>query len=193
MIQHAVEHRQHSMRAIKALTFFMFMMFAMTTDSVGIIIPRSLRLSAQHDRWRDLSVRHHGRNRPRGFFLGHLRTPSAESLRSLRASRICCRIVPVCSRKFVRLLLHSACCIRSRYWRVQTGALALIGDLSKSTKEHTALMNRVEGFFGVGSIIGLDSRSPISDRCLVERTLHSGWHNLCPAALDRVASPYRVR
>jgi fucose permease len=36
----------------------------------------------------------------------------------------------------------------------KTGALALIGDLSKSTTEHTSLMNTVEGFFGVGSIIG---------------------------------------
>jgi FHS family L-fucose permease-like MFS transporter len=36
----------------------------------------------------------------------------------------------------------------------KTGALALIGDLSKSTKEHTSMMNTVEGFFGVGSIIG---------------------------------------
>jgi fucose permease len=36
----------------------------------------------------------------------------------------------------------------------KTGALALIGDLSKSSKEHTSLMNTVEGFFGVGSIIG---------------------------------------
>jgi FHS family L-fucose permease-like MFS transporter len=36
----------------------------------------------------------------------------------------------------------------------KTGALALIGDLSKSTKEHTSLMNTVEGFFGIGSIIG---------------------------------------
>jgi fucose permease len=34
------------------------------------------------------------------------------------------------------------------------GALALIGDISKSTREHTSLMNTVEGFFGVGSIIG---------------------------------------
>ena len=36
----------------------------------------------------------------------------------------------------------------------KTGALALIGDISKSTAEHTAIMNTVEGFFGVGSIIG---------------------------------------
>src|SRR5213080_2814648 len=36
----------------------------------------------------------------------------------------------------------------------KTGALALIGDISKSTIEHTASMNTVEGFFAVGAIIG---------------------------------------
>lgn len=36
----------------------------------------------------------------------------------------------------------------------KTGALALIGDISTSTKSHTATMNMVEGFFGVGAIIG---------------------------------------
>lgn len=47
MIPTAV-HRQQSMTGIKALTFVMFMMFAMTTDSVGIIIPeivKTFRLS----------------------------------------------------------------------------------------------------------------------------------------------------
>ena len=36
----------------------------------------------------------------------------------------------------------------------KTAALALIGDIATSTKEHTSIMNTVEGFFGVGSIIG---------------------------------------
>ena len=34
---------QSSLRVIKALTFLMFMMFAMTTDSVGVIIPEIIR------------------------------------------------------------------------------------------------------------------------------------------------------
>ena len=36
----------------------------------------------------------------------------------------------------------------------KTGALALIGDISRSTAEHTSIMNTVEGFFGIGSIAG---------------------------------------
>ena len=34
---------RQNMAAIKALTFVMFMMFAMTTDSVGIIIPEIIK------------------------------------------------------------------------------------------------------------------------------------------------------
>jgi fucose permease len=34
------------------------------------------------------------------------------------------------------------------------GALALIGDVSRSTREHTTFMNTVEGFFAVGAIVG---------------------------------------
>jgi fucose permease len=36
----------------------------------------------------------------------------------------------------------------------KTGALALIGDISTSTAEHTSIMNRAEGFFAVGAIVG---------------------------------------
>jgi fucose permease len=36
----------------------------------------------------------------------------------------------------------------------KTGALALIGDISRSTAEHTSIMNTAEGFFGVGAIVG---------------------------------------
>ena len=34
------------------------------------------------------------------------------------------------------------------------GALALIGDISGSTRQHTTFMNTVEGFFAVGAIVG---------------------------------------
>jgi fucose permease len=36
----------------------------------------------------------------------------------------------------------------------KTGALALVGDISSSSTEHTTTMNLVEGFFGVGAIVG---------------------------------------
>jgi fucose permease len=36
----------------------------------------------------------------------------------------------------------------------KAGALALIGDLSRSTTDHVRTMNLIEGFFGVGAIVG---------------------------------------
>ena len=51
---------------------------------------------------------------------------------------------------FIMLLVISGAAIGI----FKTGALALVGDISRSTTEHTATMNTVEGFFGVGAIIG---------------------------------------
>jgi fucose permease len=48
----------------------------------------------------------------------------------------------------------------------KTGALALIGDIVTSTAQHTSIMNTVEGFFGVGAIIG-----PL----VLTRLLAAGW------------------
>ena len=43
MIQHEAVTAKSNLAAIKALTFLMFMMFAMTTDSVGVIIPEIIK------------------------------------------------------------------------------------------------------------------------------------------------------
>ncbi len=60
----------------------------------------------------------------------------------------------------------------------KAGALALIGDISGSTREHAATMNTVEGFFGVGAIIG---------PAIVAQLLASGaewkWLDVIAAAL----------
>src|SRR5437016_10848920 len=42
MIEPAIE-RRHNLALIKTLTYVMFMMFAMTTDSVGLIIPEIIK------------------------------------------------------------------------------------------------------------------------------------------------------
>lgn len=156
MIGRAVEHRQQSMAAIKALTFVMFMMFAMTTDSVGLIIPeiiKTFRLSMtaagsfQYATMAGIALA--------GFFLGHLadtfgRKPTIVVGLTLFAIS---SYLFVAGNSFVYFsLLLGVSGIGIGVFK--TGALALIGDLSRSTKEHTSLMNIVEGFFGVGSIIG---------------------------------------
>ena len=43
MIQNTIEPVRSNLTLIKALTYLMFMMFAMTTDSVGIIIPEIIK------------------------------------------------------------------------------------------------------------------------------------------------------
>lgn len=148
--------RKHSMAAIKALTFGMFMVFAMTTDSVGLIIPviiKTFRLSMtaagtfQYASMAGIALA--------GFFLGHLADTFG------RKPTIIVGLILFAASSYLFAAGNSFV-----YFSVllgvsgigigvfKTGALALIGDLAQSTTEHTALMNMVEGFFGVGSIIG---------------------------------------
>ncbi|MGD0136343.1 MAG: MFS transporter [Bryobacteraceae bacterium] len=149
-------HRQQGMTGIKALTFVMFMVFAMTTDSVGIIIPeivKTFRLSLtaagtfQYASMAGIAIA--------GFFLGHLadtfgRKPTIVVGLTLFAIASYLFAAGNSFLYFSILLALSGIGIGV----FKTGALALIGDLAKSTAEHTSLMNMVEGFFGVGSIIG---------------------------------------
>src|SRR5450759_4500074 len=156
MIQHPAETAKSNLTAIKALTFLMFMMFAMTTDSVGVIIPEiikqfGLSMTAagafQYATMGGIALA--------GFFLGYL----ADKLG--RKTKIVIGLIAFALDSylfaignsfayFLALLAVSGLAIGV----FKTGALALIGDISRSTTEHTSIMNTVEGFFGMGSIIG---------------------------------------
>jgi fucose permease len=156
MIQHATETAKSNLAAIKALTFLMFMMFAMTTDSVGVIIPEIIK---QFGLSMTAAGAFHyatmGGIALAGFFLGYL----ADKLG--RKATIVIGLIAFSAASylfaignsfayFVVLLAISGLAIGV----FKTGALALIGDISRSTTEHTSIMNTVEGFFGIGSIIG---------------------------------------
>ncbi len=147
---------QGSLAVIKWLTFLMFMMFAMTTDSVGVIIPeviKEFRLSMTVG-----GAFHYAAMSGiafAGFFLGYL----ADKLG--RKKTIILGLVLFALNSylfavgksfvfFLVLLFVSGAAIGI----FKTGALALIGDISRSTHEHTSTMNTVEGFFAVGAIIG---------------------------------------
>jgi FHS family L-fucose permease-like MFS transporter len=141
---------------IRWLTFLMFMMFAMTTDSVGVIIPqivKEFRLSLT----------------AAGAF--HYATMAAIAASAVLLGFLADRI----GRKQTIVLGLAIFAINSYLFVIgdsfayflclltisgasigifKTGALALIGDISSSTTEHTSTMNLVEGFFGVGAIIG---------------------------------------
>jgi fucose permease len=150
------ESGQQRIAVIRWLTFLMFMMFAMTTDSVGVIIPQivkefGLSLTAA------------------GAF--HYATMAAIAAAALLLGFLADRI----GRKQTIVLGLTLFALNSYLFLIgntfayflclliisgtsigifKTGALALIGDISLSTKQHTATMNLVEGFFGVGAIIG---------------------------------------
>src|SRR6185436_9557173 len=144
------------MALIKALTYLMFAMFAMTTDSVGLIIPEivktfHLTLTAagtfQYATMAGIALA--------GLCLGTL----ADRLGRRRTIVIGLMAFAAASFLFaagntflffVVLMGVSGLAIGV----FKTGALALVGDISTSTTEHTSIMNTVEGFFSVGSIVG---------------------------------------
>jgi fucose permease len=159
---------KHNLTAIKWLTFLMFMMFAMTTDSVGIIIPEVIR--EFHLSMTAAGAFHYANMAAialAAIFLGYL----ADKLG--RKKTIILGLVLFALNSylfavgnafmfFLALLVVSGAAIGI----FKTGALALVGDISRSTSEHTATMNTVEGFFGVGAIIG---------PAIVARLLASGF------------------
>ena len=147
---------QRDLSIIKWLTFFMFMMFAMTTDSVGVIIPEVIK--EFHLSMTVGGAFHYAAMSGiafAGFFLGYLadkigRKKSIILGLVLFALNSYLFSVGRSFAFFVVLLVISGVAIGI----FKTGALALIGDITRSTVEHTATMNTVEGFFAVGAIIG---------------------------------------
>jgi fucose permease len=145
-----------NMTLIKGLTYVMFAMFAMTTDSVGIIIPQiiktfKLSLAAagtfQYATMAGIALA--------GFLLGHL----ADRYGRKTAIVAGLTLFAVSSYLFLAGSSFLFFCVLmalsgAAIGIFKTGALALIGDISHSTAGHTSIMNTVEGFFGVGSIIG---------------------------------------
>ena len=142
--------------AIRALTYLMFMMFAMTTDSVGVIIPEVIRTLHLSDT--AAGAFHYASMSGIAvvaIFLGFLADLFGRKwtiILGLVLFALNSYLFAVTNSfaVFVTLLAVSGAAIGI----FKTGALALISDISDSTQEHTSTMNIVEGFFGVGSIIG---------------------------------------
>jgi fucose permease len=147
---------QRNLAVVKTLTYLMFAMFAMTTDSVGIIIPEVIRTF-------DLSLTAAGTFQyatmagiaVAALLLGHLadrlgRRPTIVAGLTLFAAA--CFLLAAGKSFFVFAMLLGLSGIAIGVFK--TGALALIGDISTSTAQHTSIMNTAEGFFGVGAIIG---------------------------------------
>jgi fucose permease len=144
------------LRVIKWLTFLMFMMFAMTTDSVGVIIPEVIR---EFDLSMTAASAFHYASMAAiglaGGFFGYFADKLGRKktiLLGLVIFAFDAYLFAVGSTFafFLALLVVSGVAIGI----FKTGALALIGDIARSNREHTSMMNAVEGFFGVGAIVG---------------------------------------
>src|SRR3954463_3238523 len=132
MNEHDSIDRRSNLRAIKALTYLMFAMFAMTTDSVGIIIPeivKTFRLSLtaagtfQYATMAGIALA--------GFLLGHLadrygRKATIVVGLTLFATASYLFIAGTSFVFFSVLMALSGIAIGI----FKTGALALIGDIS---------------------------------------------------------------
>jgi len=141
---------------IKLLTYMMFFVFAMTSDAVGVIIPQLIETYklnlTQASAFHYIPMIFIALS---GLFLGYLADKwgrKATIIIGLVLFSIACFLFAAGDSFFYFLSLLALIGIAIGLFK--TGALALIGDISSSSKEHTATMNKVEGFFGVGAIVG---------------------------------------
>lgn len=143
-------------KSVKWLTFIMFLIFAMTTDAVGVIIPEviktfglTLTQAATFHYATMIAIA------VSGICLGYLGDRFGRKLTivgGLALFALASFLFAVGSSFGFFLLLLVA--IGTAVGIFKTAALALIGDISSTPAEHTKTMNLVEGFFGIGAIIG---------------------------------------
>ena len=147
---------EKNLALVRWLTYLMFMMFAMTSDSVGEIIKEVKRefdvsntqASLMHTLFM-IGIAFSG------LFLGFLADKFGRKntiILGLSLFAVSCYLFLVgTSFSFILGLITLSGVAVGIF---KTAALALIGDISTSTKQHTGTMNGAEAFFGVGAIIG---------------------------------------
>lgn len=152
----AFGYSQSMVSRVKLLTYMMFFVFAMTSDAVGVIIPELIEdyglNMTQASAFHYVPMLFIGLS---GLFLGYL----ADKLG--RKITICLGLLlfSVASFSFAlveqfSLFVLLLSLVGMGVGVFKTGALALIGDISTTSKQHTATMNKAEGFFGVGAMVG---------------------------------------
>lgn len=147
---------EKNLALVRWLTYLMFMMFAMTSDSVGEIIKEVKRefdvSNTQASLMHTLFMVGIAFS---GLFLGFLADKFGRKntiILGLSLFAVSCYLFLVgTSFSFILGLITLSGVAVGIF---KTAALALIGDISTSTKQHTGTMNGAEAFFGVGAIIG---------------------------------------
>lgn len=165
---------------IRWLTYLMFMMFAMTSDAVGSVIPSIIK--EFHLTMTAAGTFHYvpmGAIAVGALLLGFM----ADRFGRQRTIIVGLILYGLSSMLFafgntflffVGLLAMSGLGISI----FKSGALALIGDISKSTADHSARMNTLEGFFALGSIIG-----PAIVATLLDKGMSWKWLYVIAAAI----------
>lgn len=143
-------------RTIRWLTFLMFFMFAMTTDSVGVIIPKVI---AEFQLSQTAAGALHYGSMTAIALAGLLMV--ALSSRLGRKGAILLGLILFSCVAFLYPMAGSFAAILgltvvagAAIGIFKTGAVALVGEISPSAGELTATMNLAEGFFGLGAIVG---------------------------------------
>ncbi len=151
-----MDAEQSNLRTIRWLTYMMFLMFAMTTDAVGVIIPELMKQFEVG--LTKAGLIHYGpmtaiaiAGLVFGFLADRIGRKSTIVLGlGLFAVVSFCFVLGNDFYYFLTLMILAGLAIGI----FKTAALALIGDISKSTKEHTSTVNGAEAFFAIGAIIG---------------------------------------
>lgn len=141
---------------LRVLACLMFLMFAMTSDGVGEIIPRlreefGLNQTASGAFHYVLMAAIALGALLLGFLSGRIGRKGTIML-GLAFYGMGCLLFAVGDSFGFFLVLVAISGIGISVFK--TGAIALLGDISAGSREHTANMNLVEGFFGVGAILG---------------------------------------
>jgi len=170
---------------IRWLTYGMFFMFAMTTDSIGVIIPQvlaeyrlnlSLAGSLQTATMTGIALA--------GFGLGHLadRFSRAFSIRGGLGLFAASAVAMVLATQFAHIQV-AIFLAGLGIGIFKTGALALVADMSDNDVAYTSTMNLLEGFFGVGAIVGPLLVTVLAQQALSWRGLYVLAALLCVALL----------
>ncbi len=187
-----------NLRAIRWLTYLMFFMFAMTTDSVGLIIPQviaefHLSMTAagglQYGSMCGIATA--------GIGLGFL----ADRIGRKRTIMLGLALFAVTAFLFpaagsFAAILALIVVAGAAIGIFKTGALALVGDISRSAVELTTTMNMVEGFFGLGAIVGPLLVAQLVSQGVSWRWLYVVAGTLCTVLLGialRASYPGQVR
>lgn len=167
-----MQTNKNNIRNIRWLTYLMFMMFAMTTDAVGVIIPELM--SQFKLGMAEAGLVHYGPMAAialSGLMLGFLADRFGRKFTIILGLGVFA-IASFCfmfgDSFYFFLVLMVVAGVSIGMFR--SAALALIGDISNSTKEHTSIVNGAEAFFGVGAIIG-----PLIVAALLEKGVDWKW------------------